>query len=88
MNKLFRTTKTSLDTKLLQRDLDNISNWCDTNKLHLNVLKCKVITFSTKRPSLLNKYFLSVEVARVNHVKHFGIYLDCSLSFGGHYIYI
>jgi hypothetical protein len=46
--KLFGIFKTPLDTKLLQDDLDNISNWCNINKLYLNVSKCKVITFTRK----------------------------------------
>lgn len=48
--KLFRIIKTGLDTKLLQNDLDNVSDWCDKNKLYINVSKCKVIT-------LVNKFF-------------------------------
>jgi hypothetical protein len=47
--KLFRIIKTPLDTKLLQDDLKNISNWCGINKLYLNISKYKVITFTKKR---------------------------------------
>jgi len=65
--KLFCIVKTPLDTTLLQDDLNNISNWCVSNKLYLNVLKCKIISFTRKRFSLVNKYFLNgVELERVN----------------------
>lgn len=89
--KLFRIikTQTPLDTKLLQYDLDNISNWCDKNKLYLNVSKCKIITFTRKRVSILNKYFLNgIEVEQVNQVIDLGVYLDSSLSFNDHYVHI
>lgn len=87
--KLFRIIKTPLDSKQLQYDLDNISNWCDNNKLYLNVSKCKIITFTRKRVSILNKYFLNgIELERVNLVKDLGIYLDSSLSFNDHHVHI
>lgn len=87
--KLFCIVKNSLDTKILQDDRDNISNWCDINKLFLNVSKCKVLTFTRKCLSLLNKYFLNnVELNRVNLVKDLGVYLDSYLSFSDHYIHI
>jgi len=87
--KLFRIIKTPLDTKLLQYDLDNISNWCDKNKLYLNVSKSKIITFTRMRVSILNTYFLNgIELERVNQVKDLGVYLDSSLSFNDHYVHI
>lgn len=87
--KLFRTIKTPLDSNLLQYDLDNISNWCDNNKLYLNVSKCKIITFTRKRVSILNKYFLNgIELERVNLIKDLGVYLDSSLSFNDHHVHI
>jgi len=87
--KLFRILKTPLDTKLLQYDLDYISNWCGKNKLYLNVSKCKIITFTRKCVSLINKYFLNgIELERVNQVKDLGVYLDSSLSFNDHHVHI
>jgi len=87
--KLFRIVRFPLDTKLLQDDLDNISNWCVLNKLYLNVSKCKINSFTRKRLSLVNKYFLNgVELERVNLVKDLSVYLDSSLSFNDHYIHI
>lgn len=42
--KLFRVIKTQ-DTELLQNELDNFSYLGVTNKLHLNISKCNIITF-------------------------------------------
>jgi len=87
--KFFRIIKSPLDSNLLQYDLDNISNWCDNNKLYLNVSKCKIITFTRKRVSILNKYFLNgIELERVNLIKDLGVYLDSSLSFNDHHVHI
>lgn len=64
---------------MLQDDLDNITKWCDTNKLYFNVSECQIITFTRKRLSLLNKYFLNgVKLDRVNLMKDLGVYQDSS----------
>jgi len=64
--KLFCIIRTQLDTEVLQDDLDRMSNWCNTNKMNLNVSKCKIIIFSIKRFSIFKKYTLNgIELDRV-----------------------
>lgn len=55
----------------------------------MNVPKGKIISFSEKRTSLLQNYYLNgVELDRVNHVKGLGINFDQSFSFNKHYAYM
>lgn len=46
--KIYICFKTIEDSRLLQADLDTLTQWCSMNKLELNIDKCKFIPFSLK----------------------------------------
>jgi hypothetical protein len=47
------------DSKKLQSDLNRFSNWFNTLGLTLNFPKCKIMTFTRSRSSLISQYFLN-----------------------------
>jgi len=57
--------------------------------VYLNASKCKIITFTRKCLSLLDKYFLNgIEWELVNIVKRLGVHLESFLASKGHYVHI
>jgi hypothetical protein len=74
-----------LDCVLLQRDLNNLANYCDNNYLLLNTKKCNFISFTRKSKTIKFDYTLNGEtLARVTEVRDLGIVLDNKLSFNQH----
>ena len=47
--KLFTDVSSVGDALFLQRQLDRLSEWCERDKLYLNVSKCKVISFTGRK---------------------------------------
>lgn len=80
--KIFSSIKDTRDCELLQ---NNLNNWCTTNKLHLNVNKCKLISFTRSRnPIMFNYVINNTELGRVSSVKDLGITFDSYLTFNLH----
>jgi len=87
--KIFRLVKSSLDSILLQDDLNTLSIWCKQNNLLLNTDKCKVMSFSRSRsPLLLNYYLNNTLLHRVFENIDLGVTFDTTLSFNRHYLNI
>lgn len=83
--KVFGVIKSNEDCIKMQKDLDNLSNYCLINKLHLNVDKCYTISFSRKKTHDLHHYFLlGHELRRVVGVMDLGVYLDQGLLLATH----
>ena len=82
----------SLNSHLLQHDLDSISHWCDANKLVLNAKKSsvmficspqKMLTLNTENVCLtLNNQVLNVQKEQ----KVLGVTIDFTLSWRSHII--
>ena len=66
--------------KTLQKDLDKVQVWCETNRLTLNVSKTKVMTFMSKHKrkncNLVKIYMKGVLVEEVQSYKYLGTILD------------
>lgn len=76
--------------KSLQQDLLVFQNWCNFNKLTLNVSKTKIMHFSVKKKieSVLNLPSLHINMQRLEYVedfKYLGITLDRRLNFQKHF---
>ena len=83
--KLFRTITDSSDALLLQDDLNNVSNWCDINCLHLNLKKCYKITFARVISPLNFQYRINnVVLEEVNQIRDLGVILDSKMSYNAH----
>ena len=82
---IFRVIKNELDCSFLQKDLNNLCDYCSTNLLELNITKCNVITFTRKSKPIVYNYQLNGNVlGGVNEVRDLGIYLDSKLTYGYH----
>ena len=83
--KIFRTIKNENDTKLLQEDLDMLSNWSEKWLLKFHPGKCKHMRIgrSNQVPSIT--YSLkSVKLEETNYEKDIGVGIDPHLAFDQH----
>lgn len=70
----------------LQKALVGLVDWCDLNRMFLNVDKCCVITFHRKKQPQIYDYAINAHnLSRVNQVKDLGVFLDHNLKFNTHY---
>ena len=55
-NKIWRPMKTELDCAILQKDIECLNEWCESNKMKFNPQKCKVVSVTSNpiNVSLLN----------------------------------
>ena len=72
----------------LQLSLNRLYNWCDRNKLTININKTKVMTFGSRKfikqrisPSLL---LGDIPLGNVTTFKYLGVILDRELKFNAH----
>ena len=83
--KIARPIISDRDCYCLQEDLDKFYQWCNENKLKINISKCKLITFNRKNTKIRFNYVIDGhELEEVSHIKDLGIILDQSFSFIQH----
>ncbi|GBM20906.1 hypothetical protein AVEN_253710-1 [Araneus ventricosus] len=83
--KLFGSIRSDLDSVLLQRDLDRLFKWCIDNRLHLNIEKCSVLSYTRKTQPLIHVYKINNLVLSLsNTVTDLGIIFDSKLDFSQH----
>lgn len=84
--KIFHSVSDVSDCARLQNDIDAVHEWCKSNRMSLNVNKCFVISFCTKKPKFLHDYNIDGRaLERRNEAKDLGITFDYKLSFRSHY---
>lgn len=87
--KIFKLIKSNYDCELLQHDINSVTKWCENNCLHLNISKCKLISFTRSPRALQYSYNINgTELERVDKIKDLGVYFDNKMSFNDHYNYI
>lgn len=78
--------KNEQDAISLQNSLNSLFNWCQSNKMELNIQKCKVITFHRKLKPIQHPYTINnIPLARVFNTKDLGVTINHELSFNEHY---
>lgn len=83
--KLYRRIKSNCDCMELQEVLDQFVMWCISSDLHLNVNKCKTITFTRKKSPIVFDYrILDQSVVRCTSLKDLGVLLDSELTMTYH----
>ena len=73
--------------RLVNFELNNISNWLKANKLSINIKKTKFILFHPKSVKLKNDFKIlydNIELERVPYIKYLGIYIDEHLKWNYH----
>ena len=72
----------------MQHDLNNITNWCKSNKLTSNISKTKRMLLGSKHKIRKTRYHLlqidNVPIDYVLSYKYLGITIDQSLNFNLH----
>lgn len=77
------------DALFLQSQLGIFTNWCETNRMHLNASKCSVMSFSRKRILIDYDYKIrSTSLKRESVIKDLGVLLDPKLTFKEHIDFI
>ena len=78
----------SMLVKILQTGPNELSNWCQVNKLTLNPSKTKMMTFGTrhsiKRTKKCQLSLYGLEIKKVSSFQYLGFILDQTLSFRNH----
>ena len=75
------------DSLRLQRAIDRLKIWCDTNDLHLNLNKCSVMSITNKQAANIitnNYYYGNHTFERVSEQRDLGVIVDSKLNFIGH----
>lgn len=87
--KIYNLITSTHDCHLLQKDLGEFWNWCENNKLKLNVSKCAIMSFSKKRSSIIYNYKLyDICVSRVKVMRDLGVIFSTDMSFTTHIDFI
>ena len=87
--KLYFSIKSIDDCETLQRNLNGLSTWCNSNKLPLNIDKCKVLRYHRSRKPITYDYSLDGHVLEsVTKFKDLGVIFDPKLKFVDHVQYI
>ena len=78
---LYRQIKSPEDHAILQKDLNHLQTWADTNKMEFHPAKCQVLRFTNKRkPSQAEYKIQNTTLARVDSAKYLGVILDSKLN--------
>lgn len=86
--KIFRKINSHADARYLQNDVDRICNWCQINKLELNIGKCNKMTFTRKSPASTHQFLYKLNntaLPTISSCKDLGVIFDTKLSFDLHY---
>lgn len=70
----------------LQNDLNVLFQWCETNRMDLNINKCKVITFHRNKNPIYYPYHINNSpLTREYQIKDLGVTMTSQLDFKPHY---
>lgn len=82
--KLFYSYNNYSQSSFLQNDIDCFQNWCKINCIHLNLKKCKHMTFA-RRPHILRTYKIDEnQLESLNSFVDLGVTMDPKLRFHTH----
>jgi Reverse transcriptase (RNA-dependent DNA polymerase)/Endonuclease-reverse transcriptase len=83
---IYRIVETDEDMKILQEDLDRAGDWVNTNKMSLNINKCKSVCFSRKQKKrdVTSLKLQGQDLAEEDQYKYLGVILDDKLDWNQH----
>ena len=83
--KIFREITDSSSAALLQQDLNSFEEWCVSNRMFLNVSKCKVVRFTNKRNPVIYNYTIhNSTLPSAESTTDLGVIFSSNGSFGQH----
>ena len=82
---VFRSISNNDDTTLLQKDLDEISNWAHVWQMKFNVSKCVLLRVTRNHSLFTSTYILNNETIQLSDTyKYLGVLLNSTLSWNSH----
>jgi len=85
-SKLFNYVIDDVCINSLQSDLNSLNDWIKKWLLKLNIIKCKVVTYSMNDIINSNYYLDNVELEKLSSIKDLGVTFDSKLKFNLHII--
>ena len=84
-SKLYRVINSPEDITSFQGDLDKISDWCNENKMKVNVKKCKIMRITGKKSPLDRGYHINDQSLDSVHIYNdLGLLTSSNLSWNSH----
>ncbi len=84
--KLYKKITTEQDCHEMQKDIDALSNWCDSNSLSLNIPTCFTLTTTIKpNPTTFNYTIRDATVTKVDVKSDLGVTFDSKQSYKHHF---
>lgn len=86
--KIYREITSIEDCICLQRDLENVVDWCSANAFKFNNKKCSTMSLTLNRNIVhYNNYNINdTQLQRSKNEKDLGVMVDCNLGFTDHII--
>jgi len=82
---MYRSINSSGDTSILQRDLDEITNWANKWQLKFNVSKCVLVRVTRNHSQFTDSYTLNNQTIQLSDTyKYLGVILNNTLSWNTH----
>lgn len=83
--KIFKTLGDTDDCELIQSDLNKLNEWCQLNKLYLNISKCKCLSFTRKQSAFKFNYTIdNIQLERCDTIRDLGVIFQGNLTFKMH----
>lgn len=80
--KIFSNVVSLEDCYKIQKDLMSLENWCNDNRLLLNIEKCKIVSFSRNKSKIIFEYKIQNRLLQRTHsVKDLGVIFDDKLTY-------
>ena len=81
----FKTTDSTLTHQLATTELSKVNKWLNSNKIKINVSKCKFIVFNYRRVTILPPLvFGGGYILETDQIKFLGLIIDKNLKFTEH----
>lgn len=83
--KIFSKITSPNDATELQKNIDNIVDWCSDNKLILNIKKCSIVSYVKKKSPYMFEYQIAGSpLTRMFEVTDLGVTFTTTLNFDKH----
>lgn len=83
--KIYRIISSLVDCAALQQDIEAVEDWCVSNGMTMNAMKCKVISFCKSHTTRSFAYKVNdITLDRVTSINDLGVTIDNKLNFAEH----
>ena len=79
--KLYLPVQDQNEVQLLQKDLDSLTYWCESNSMFINLSKCVVLHYARKLPPVHTYQLSGIRISCKELVSDHGLFFDTQLKF-------